>query len=163
VAKEKNLDAFLRADVAGTKVVVGDGPMLEELTARYPDAYFTGSLCGAELASAYAAADVFVFPSQTDTFGLVMIEALACGIPVAGLPVPGPLDIVGLEGKGPHGLLPKSVGALNDRLDVAMIEALACSRSGAADYGRTFSWANCTDQFEVALRSALQSNKLVLA
>ena len=103
VAIEKNLESFLGAAVAGTKVVVGDGPALEQLIQRFPDAVFTGSLSGAELAQAYAAADVFVFPSKTDTFGLVMIEALACGVPVAGYPVPGPLDIIGANGLGPVG------------------------------------------------------------
>ena len=103
VAIEKNLDAFLGSSVAGTKVVVGDGPALAELKAKYPDAVFTGSLSGNDLASAYAAADVFVFPSKTDTFGLVMIEALACGVQVAGYPVPGPLDIIGENGCGVFG------------------------------------------------------------
>ena len=98
VAKEKNLEAFLQCGVAGSKVVVGDGPMLEELKARYPDVHFTGSLQGADLAGAYTAADVFVFPSRTDTFGLVLIEALACGVPVAGYPVAGPMDIAGIDG-----------------------------------------------------------------
>ena len=102
VAIEKNLESFLDAPVAGTKVVVGEGPALAQLQKQYPDAIFMGSF-GSELAQAYAAADVFVFPSKTDTFGLVMIEALACGVPVAGYPVPGPLDIIGAEGRGVFG------------------------------------------------------------
>jgi glycosyltransferase involved in cell wall biosynthesis len=163
VAKEKNLDAFLRAPVVGTKVVVGDGPMLAELKARYPDAHFTGALQGEQLASAYAAADVFVFPSLTDTFGLVMIEALACGVPVAGYPVAGPLDVVGHNGLGQRDDLAAPIGALDQDLGKAMFRALAISRSAAADYGRTFSWANCTQQFEDALTSASQRGETVPA
>lgn len=163
VAKEKNLEAFLRADVVGSKVVVGDGPMLAELKARYPDVHFTGSLQGAELAGAYAAADAFVFPSLTDTFGLVMIEAMATGTPVAGYPVAGPLDIVGRDGRGPRSNLPHPVGALDDDLARAMSRALDISRKAAADYGRSFSWANCTDQFEEALRCARQHSEAVPA
>jgi glycosyltransferase involved in cell wall biosynthesis len=154
IAKEKNLKAFVGAAVAGTKVVVGDGPMLEELKARYPDVLFMGSLQGEELASAYAAADVFVFHSLTDTFGLVMVEALASGVPVAGFPVPGPLDIIGLLGRGPEMQLAERVGVLDGNLESAMIAALACNRGAAADYGRSFSWARCTDQFEDALSCA---------
>jgi glycosyltransferase involved in cell wall biosynthesis len=154
VAKEKNLEAFLRAAVAGTKVVVGDGPMLAELRVRYPDVHFMGSLQGEKLASAYAAADVFVFPSLTDTFGLVMVEALASGVPVAGFPVAGPLDIVGLSGRGPEAHLDQRVGVLDEDLESAMTGALACNRGAAADYGRSFSWARCTDQFEDALNCA---------
>ncbi len=163
VAKEKNLEAFLRAPVVGSKVVVGDGPMLDELRARYPDACFTGALQGAALAGAYAAADVFVFPSLTDTFGLVMIEALACGVPVAGYPVAGPLDIIGRAGHGPHAALAKPVGVLDQDLGKAMSHALRIDRRAAADYGRTFSWANCTDQFEDALTSALEQRQSVSA
>jgi glycosyltransferase involved in cell wall biosynthesis len=156
VAKEKNLEAFLRAPVVGSKVVVGDGPMLDELRARYPEACFTGALQGAQLASAYAAADAFVFPSLTDTFGLVMIEALACGVPVAGYPVAGPLDVIGRTGHGPHADLAKPVGVLDQDLNTAMSRALKIDRKAAADYGQSFSWANCTDQFEDALKSALE-------
>lgn len=163
VAKEKNLEAFLGGQVAGSKVVVGDGPMLDELKARYPEAHFTGALQGRELASAYAAADVFVFPSRTDTFGLVMIEALACGVPVAALPVRGPLDVIGLEGRGPAGQLAEPVGALDEDLDAAMTKALGYSRVAAARYGQSFSWDHCTDQFEAALGGALVSRETVAA
>lgn len=100
VAPEKNLEAFLDAPVPGSKVVVGDGPALESLRRRYPDVLFLGALSGDELASAYRAADCFVFPSLTDTFGLVVIEALACGTPVAAYPVTGPVDILGRDGCG---------------------------------------------------------------
>lgn len=154
VAIEKNLESFLGAEVPGTKVVVGDGPALEELKRRYPDAVFTGSLTGGDLAQAYAAADVFVFPSKTDTFGLVMIEALACGVPVAGYPVPGPLDVIGAEGLGPHGELAEPVGAVDESLSHAVASALSCSRAAAAEYGARFTWDNAVDQFLSALDSA---------
>lgn len=163
VAKEKNLDAFLQCNGAGSKVVVGDGPMLAELKAKYPYVHFTGSLQGAELAGAYAAADVFVFPSKTDTFGLVLIEALACGVPLAGYPVAGPMDIAGIAGRGPNSDLAHPVGALNADLAIAMAQALRCSRDAAASYGRTFSWDRCTSQFEDALKSAIAGQALVAA
>lgn len=163
VAKEKNLEAFLQCKIHGSKVVVGDGPMLEELKAKYPEVHFTGSLQGAELAGAYTAADAFVFPSKTDTFGLVLIEALACGVPVAGYPVSGPLDIAGINGSGPTSHLENPVGALNDDLAVAMKQALSCGRDDAAAYGQTFSWDRCTSQFEDALESAIASRSLVTA
>jgi glycosyltransferase involved in cell wall biosynthesis len=154
VAIEKNLDAFLNANVVGTKVVVGDGPARDGLKARFPDAVFTGALSGGELASAYAAADVFVFPSKTDTFGLVMIEALACGVPVAGYRVPGPLDIVGENGCGPYGKLLTPVGAVDALLEKAIARALDCNRAAAGDYGVCFTWGNAADQFLDALHFA---------
>lgn len=151
VAIEKNLEDFLSAEVAGTKVVVGDGPALADLKVRYPDAVFTGSLNGAELAQAYAAADIFVFPSKTDTFGLVMIEALACGVPVAGYGVPGPLDIIGENGLGPADDLTHPVGAVSESLCAAIAVALKCDRGHAADYGARYTWDNAADQFLSAL------------
>lgn len=154
VAIEKNLESFLGAAVAGTKVIVGDGPALGELKARYRDAVFTGSLTGHELAQAYAAADVFVFPSKTDTFGLVMIEALACGVPVAGYPVPGPLDIIGAKGLGALNELDEPVGAVNENLTTAIAGALLCSRNAAAWFGAGFTWDRTVDQFLVALEEA---------
>jgi glycosyltransferase involved in cell wall biosynthesis len=154
VAAEKNLEAFLGADVIGTKVVVGDGPALAHLEQLYPHALFMGALSGEELASAYRAADAFVFPSLTDTFGLVMIEALACGVPVAGFPVPGPLDIVGSSGRGPEARLVERVGVLDDDLAVAIRGALRVDRCAAAEYGRSFQWERCTDQFEAGLDHA---------
>lgn len=140
VAVEKNLHAFLRSSHPGTKVIVGDGPAMAELKAHYPEVLFLGSLHGRELAEAYAGADVFVFPSRTDTFGLVMIEALATGTPVAAYPVPGPLDIVR-----------DGIGCLDSDLDCAIARALACDRSACAAYGATFSWAASADQFLAAL------------
>lgn len=154
VAAEKNLDAFLSAKVAGTKVVVGDGPALADLKRRYPDTLFLGALHGQDLASAYAAADLFVFPSKTDTFGLVMIEALACGVPVAAYPILGPLDVIGANGRGVDDSLPRPVGVLDDDLALAIRRALLLDRGDAAAFGRSFTWDRCTDQFVAGLRHA---------
>lgn len=154
VSHEKNLEAFLGAPVAGTKVVVGDGPALADLRQKYPCATFLGSLGGDELASAYRAADCFVFPSVTDTFGLVIIEALACGVPVAALPVPGPLDIIGRAGRGEKNMLANPVGALDKDLAKAIETALCASRIDAAGYGRQYSWERATDQFIAAIEEA---------
>jgi glycosyltransferase involved in cell wall biosynthesis len=148
VAVEKNLEAFLTADWPGTRVVVGDGPALAELRARFPDAVFTGGLHGEGLAAAYAGADISVFPSRTDTFGLVIIESLASGTPVAGFPVPGPLDILGPEGRGDGVAV---VGGVSDDLAAAMRAALTARRSDCAAYGATFSWDRSCDQFLAAL------------
>lgn len=157
VSKEKNLEAFLDADVPGTKVVVGDGPALEELRQRYPQAVFTGALAGEELAAAYRGADCFVFPSLTDTFGLVVIEALACGVPVAAFPVTGPLDILGAEGRGPDADLPEPVAALDRDLASAIARALTLNRKAAAAFGARFSWEHATDQFLAAITSAIRA------
>jgi len=155
IAPEKNLEAFLAADLPGTKVVVGDGPDLERLRARYPEAVFTGAMGGEELASAYRAADLFVFPSRTDTFGLVLIEALACGLPVAALPVAGPLDVLGAHGRGGTDPLPATFAALDADLAGAVHKALRLDRKAAAIYGARFTWERATDQFLAALESAL--------
>lgn len=156
VAIEKNLTAFLDADVAGTKVVVGNGPDLARLKAAYPDVQFLGALHGEDLASAYASADVFVFPSKTDTFGLVMIEALACGLPVAGFAVPGPLDVIGKRGYGPRDDLPMQIGALEDDLALAINKALRCDRMGVAVQGARYNWDRATDEFLAAVSEALE-------
>jgi len=140
VAVEKNIEAFLQGCQPGTKVIVGDGPALADLQARYPQAVFLGQMGGEDLASAYAGADVFVFPSRTDTFGLVVIEALSCGTPVAAYPVPGPGDIV-----------TGGAGALDEDLDVAIAAALRCNRAEATALGRRYSWSACTAQFMQAL------------
>ncbi|MBC2665930.1 glycosyltransferase family 1 protein [Novosphingobium flavum] len=155
VAPEKNLEAFLSADLPGTKVVVGDGPDLERLRALYPQAVFTGALAGDDLANAYRAADVFVFPSRTDTFGLVVIEALACGLPVAALPVAGPLDVLGADGRGQFDPLPATFSALDRDIAVAVRKALRLDRKAAAVYGARFTWEKATDQFIAALTGAL--------
>jgi glycosyltransferase involved in cell wall biosynthesis len=140
VAVEKNIEAFLRTTHPGTKVVVGDGPARTALKARFPQARFLGPMFGEELASAYAAADVFVFPSKTDTFGLVMIEALACGVPVAGYPVTGPIDVLTPE-----------TGAMDADLTKAIGEALTRDRDACAAYGRSFTWEASARQFLNAL------------
>ena len=133
-------------------------PALEDLRARYPDVVFLGPLAGEELASAYRSADCFVFPSRTDTFGLVMIEALACGLPVAAFPVAGPLDILGREGRGTDGAMPGTVGVLDDDLDIAIAKALRLDRKAAAVFGSRFTWEHATDQFIQAIASAARSN-----
>ncbi len=136
VAVEKNLEAFLQSGHPGTKVVVGDGPARATLEQGFPDAVFLGSLSGRALAGAYAGADVFVFPSRTDTFGLVMIEALACGTPVAAYPVTGPVDIVTPE-----------TGGLAEVLEEAIAIALTRDRGACAAYGRSFTWEVSAGQF----------------
>ncbi len=151
VAVEKNIAAFLAADVPGTKVVVGDGPALAAMKARFPQAVFLGSLSGAPLAAAYAGADVFVFPSLTDTFGLVMIEALASGVPVAGFPVAGPLDVVGADGTGTVAGWSARVGAVDADLGVAIRQALTADRADCATYAAHFRWEACVDQFVAGL------------
>lgn len=155
VAAEKNLPAFLDCNVPGQKVVVGDGPDLAALKTRYPAVRFLGALSGKELAQAYCSGDVFVFPSRTDTFGLVLIEALSCGLPVAAFPVAGPLDIIGARGRGPVDELPATVGVLDEDLAAAITRALRLDPLGAAIAGETYSWDRATDQFIAALGEAL--------
>jgi glycosyltransferase involved in cell wall biosynthesis len=150
VAVEKNIEAFLDCPVNGTKVVVGDGPALAALQARYPDVLFLGPKHGAELASAYVAADVFVFPSRTDTFGLVNIEALACELPVAAYPVAGPLDILGMDGCGVHGGKAR-IGSLDEDLATAIRNALLANRRAAAKEAAHYSWERCTSLFLAGL------------
>lgn len=154
VAAETNLPAFLDTAVPGHKVVVGDGPDLAALKARYPEVRFLGALSGEQLARAYCSADVFVFPSRTDTFGLVLIEALACGLPVAAYPVAGPLDIVGPDGRGPASDLPATIGALDNDLDIAIRKALRLDSLAAAVIGASYSWDRATDQFLAAIGQA---------
>ena len=160
VSVEKNLAAFLEADVPGTKVIVGDGPALAALQRRFPDALFLGKRHGAELAATYAAADVFVFPSRTDTLGLVNLEALACGTPVAAFPVRGPLDIVGIGGIGLKGGS-QSIGALDVDLATAIERALGADRAACAREAAHYGWEACTDAFERGL--ALTSRRLRVA
>ena len=137
VAIEKNIEAFLKLDLPGTKVVVGDGPQRAELERKYPEAKFLGSKTGEDLVRIYAASEVFVFPSRTDTFGLVLLEALACGTPVAAYPVQGPLDVIG----------PAPVGVLDEDLGQACARALTLSRVAARDFALSRSWEACTRQF----------------
>ncbi|MEM7043837.1 MAG: glycosyltransferase, partial [Pseudomonadota bacterium] len=142
VAIEKGLQEFLDLDLPGSKVVVGDGPMLDELRTGYPDAHFTGYLEGEALAAAMASADVFVFPSRTDTFGLVMIEALASGVPVAAFDVPGPRDII-----------TNDVGAIGDDLASSIERALKRCPSRCRAHALTYSWERAALQFENYLAS----------
>ena len=137
VAVEKNIEAFLDLNLPGTKYVVGDGPDLEMLRRRYPDVRFTGFKHGAELVSHLAAADVFVFPSRTDTFGLVLLEAMACGVPVAAYPVTGPIDIIN----------PGVTGAMNENLEAAVLDALKLNGEHCRSYAAERSWASASIQF----------------
>lgn len=159
VAPEKNLEAFLGLETPGTKVVVGDGPALETLRKTYPGVVFLGSLGGEVLASAYRTADCFVFPSLTDTFGLVVIEALACGVPVAAFPVSGPIDILGDNGRGTDDDFPARVGAVSNDLVDAIALALQADRQAAAIFARQFSWDLATDQFLAAVSTAAAAGR----
>ena len=146
LAVEKNLDAFLALDLPGSKVVVGDGPARADLESRYPDAHFLGLLSGQPLADAYASADAFVFPSRTDTFGLVMLEALAAGTPVAAFPVTGPRDVLADSG----------CGVLSEDLASASIQALDIPRERCRDYARGATMAeSCRSFLDIVRRAAL--------
>ncbi|MEP3234139.1 MAG: glycosyltransferase family 1 protein [Hyphomicrobiales bacterium] len=138
VAVEKNIEAFLETSVGGTKVVVGDGPARDELEAKYPDVKFVGTKFGDELARYYASADVFVFPSKTDTFGIVMLEALASGVPVAGYPVMGPVDVIGHD---------KTVGRLSENLGEAIEQALRCDPAVCRSFAEERSWRTVAEMF----------------
>ncbi len=142
VAIEKNIEAFLKLVLPGTKCVVGDGPDLAMLKEKYPATVFTGFKQGEELAQLVASADVFVFPSRTDTFGLVVIEALACGVPVAAYPVPGPADII------EHGV----TGCLNEDLQAAALGALKIDPLHCRAAAQRYTWQASTQQFLFNLR-----------
>lgn len=139
VAVEKNLRAFLALDLPGSKLIIGDGPQRKALEQEFPAAHFTGALHGEELAQAYAGADIFVFPSRTDTFGLVVLEALASGLPVAAYPVTGPKDILAMA--------PHPVGALDEDLRAACLAALNINRAHCRPYAEKFSWQACAERF----------------
>lgn len=155
VAVEKNIEAFLECKTPGRKVIVGDGPALARLKTAYPEVDFLGARFGRDLAALYASADVFVFPSKTDTFGLVMIEALAAGTPVAAYPVQGPLDVLGPDGRGPgtgaFANWSKPVAALNTDLATAIEQALSVDRSDCCDYAQLYDWKTVAQQFIRAL------------
>lgn len=139
VAVEKNIRAFLDLDLPGSKLVVGGGPQLAALKRGYPAVHFTGPKFGAELAAAYAGADVFVFPSLTDTFGLVLLEALACGTPVAAFDVTGPRDVLaGADGP---------IGAVGGDLREAALAALQGDRAACRAHAERFSWRGCAETF----------------
>ena len=152
VAVEKNIEAFLRLDLPGTKVVIGDGPARAELEAKYPATRFVGYRFGAELAAHIAAADVFVFPSRTDTFGLVLLEAMACGVPVAAYPVTGPIDVV----------QPGVTGVLHTDLREAALTALKLDPAQCRAYALEHTWETATRQFlsNLAWRSECTSAAL---
>ena len=137
VAVEKNIEAFLDLDLPGSKWVVGEGPALAGLRSKYPQTNFMGVLTQEDLAEVYSSADVFVFPSKTDTFGLVLLEAMACGLPVAAYPVTGPLDVIG-DSPG---------GALNHDLRQACLDALNLNRDDALAHAQKYSWHAATLQF----------------
>jgi glycosyltransferase involved in cell wall biosynthesis len=144
LAVEKNIEAFLRLDLPGTKLVVGDGPARRDLARIDPKAVFLGALTGEALAEAYASADAFVFPSLTDTFGIVMLEALASGLPVAAHPVTGPLDVIGDSG----------CGALHADLRRAALDALAIDPARCRAYAERFTWEASAAQFFGNIRAA---------
>ena len=148
VAVEKNIEAFLSLDLPGCKVVVGDGPQKSVLEHKYPGVRFLGEKTGADLTAHLAAADVFVFPSRTDTFGVVQLEALACGTPVAAFPVTGPLDVI-----ADH-----PVGALDEDLRSACLRALSVSRDACRNFALERSWENSARQF-IGNLSALQPSR----
>ena len=150
VAVEKNLEAFLQLDIPGRKIVVGDGPQRSELEEKYPATEFVGYRFGRELAAMIAQADVFVFPSLTDTFGLVMLEALACGTPVAAFPVRGPLDVI----RDP------AVGCLDKNLGNAISHALQLDRKTCRAYALGYSWDRCAQQMESWLEPIQRSPKI---
>ncbi len=141
VAVEKGIEAFLALDLPGTKVVVGDGPARAGLMQRFPGVHFTGYRDNGMLARSYAGADVFVFPSRTDTFGLVLLEALASGTPVAAFPVTGPRDVI----------TDPRIGALDDDLRAACLRALDADRAASRAHAERWSWEACAAQFRAAL------------
>jgi glycosyltransferase involved in cell wall biosynthesis len=144
VAVEKNLEAFLELDLPGSKVIVGEGPARAALARKYPQAVFLGARQGEALAEAYAGADVFVFPSRTDTFGLVLLEALASGVPVAAFPVTGPRDVIGTA----------PVGALNDDLRAACLSALTISPQACLEFAAEHTWEVSARTFVDNIRGA---------
>jgi glycosyltransferase involved in cell wall biosynthesis len=147
VAVEKNLPAFLSLDLPGSKVVIGTGPQEAELRRRFPRAIFFGALKDERLAAHMAAADVLVFPSRTDTFGVVQLEALACGVPVAAYPVTGPRDVIGSN----------PVGVLHEDLRIACLQALSVSREACRAFALTRSWDASAKQFVGHLRATTAS------
>jgi glycosyltransferase involved in cell wall biosynthesis len=137
VSVEKNIEEFLNLDMPGTKLVVGGGPQLEPLRQKHPEVVFTGPKFGEDLAAHYTSGDVFVFPSLTDTFGLVMLEAMASGLPVAAYPVTGPLDVLG----------DTKAAFMDENLLKAVEQALQVTANQARKHAEKYSWNACTDQF----------------
>ena len=137
VATEKNIEAFLELDLPGSKVVIGGGPAQARLKQTHPEVHFLGYRAGEDLACCLSSADVFVFPSRTDTLGLVMLEAMACGVPVAAFPVPGPIDLISDGGNG----------ALDEDLTAAVYRALSIDATACVEFAEQFSWDRCTRRF----------------
>ena len=153
VAVEKNLEAFLSLDLPGTKAVIGAGPMVGELKRRFPQAKFLGQLENGTLAGHLAGADVFVFPSRTDTFGVVQLEALASGVPVAAFPVTGPKDVIG----------DNPIGVLSEDLREACLGALHISREACRDFALRHSWENSARQFIAHVGKATTNGRAAAA
>ncbi len=147
ISTKKNLEAFLRLDLPGSKVVYGSGPLAQRLQREYPAVHWRGVVPRAELPRIYSAADVFVFPGRSETFGLVMLEAMACGTPVAAFPVPGPSDVVG-RSRG---------GVLNDDLREAALAALALPRAGPLERARHFDWRRVCDEFSLSTKKMVRA------
>lgn len=162
VAVEKNLEAFLKLDLPGQKIIVGDGPLKAHLETRYADCRFLGKLEGAELSAIYRLADVFVFPSKTDTFGIVLLEALASGVPIAAFPVTGPIDVVGPEILQ-NGISGEKVAVLNDDLKTACLKALNLSQKDCRTFALAQSWQASAAQFYGHIQSGQPAGKHVLA
>ena len=155
LAVEKNIDAFLRLALPGEKWVAGAGPEAERLRRTYGDGVrWFDVLSGPDLAQLYRSADVMVFPSETDTFGLVLIESMACGTPVAALPATGPIDVVGTSGEG---------GVIDTDLKAACLAALRCDRTRVRAFAERYTWAAATRQFEQALRPIPRPAALIAA
>ena len=150
---EKNLEAFLDLDLPGTKLVVGDGPARASLAKAYPDAVFLGARQGEALAEIYSAADVFVFPSRTDTFGLVLLEALASGVPVAAFPAAAPRDVIGEA----------NVGVLDEDLRRACLGALECSREECREFALDMTWTASARTFLEHVAEAAKSGRKLAA
>lgn len=149
VAVEKNIEAFLRLDLDGSMVVVGDGPQREQLQGKYPSVLFVGAKHGEDLAQHFSAADVFVFPSLTDTFGLVLLEAMASGLPVAAFPVAGPIDVV----------TDPRAGVLDADLAAAARGALALSPADARNHALGYSWESCAEMFVENLHPLINTGR----
>ncbi|WP_062011419.1 glycosyltransferase family 1 protein [Aureimonas sp. AU4] len=150
LAPEKNIEGFLDLDLPGSKLVVGDGPALASLHRRYPTVHFAGARTGEDLVRHYAAGDVFVFPSRTDTFGIVLIEALACGLPFAAFPEPGPVEIAGTGG----------AGAVSHDLRDACLRALRIDPSLAIERAQDFTWRACAEDFLAAAETCRRARPL---
>jgi glycosyltransferase involved in cell wall biosynthesis len=150
VSVEKNIEAFLNLNLPGTRLVVGSGPNLEKLKVEFPEVVFVGAKHGDELAQIFASADVFVFPSKTDTFGLVLLEALASGTPVAAFPVTGPIDVIGVA----------PVGVLDADLGAAALRALSVPREACRAHAEQFSWEASAEEFLKYLPMRKSSNSI---